>query len=150
MGKPIPLNQAARLKQRTDEINRLSAKSKEKYQRAVFIHLDSRSKKSQLDVFFYYQNTTNNKARSLKTAQTMQKTFRDSYQRAQKGRGFTGTVSTRSLYVLSNTKPVSLFVELANMQNVNDQKRYILENNRQALANWMCDGFIKDYKSNPR
>ena len=150
MGKPIPLSQVARLKQRTDAINNLSSKSKEKYQRAIFVHLDSRSKKTQLDVFFYYQNVKQNKDRSFQLAETMRKTFRDLYKEHQSDRGFSGTVSTRPLYVLRNTKPVSVLVELANMQNAGDQKRYLLENNRQALANWLCAGFIKDYQSNPR
>jgi len=150
MGKPIPLSQVARLKQRTDAINSLSFRAKEKYQRAIFVHLDSRSKKQQLDVFFYYQNVKQNKVQSQQLAETMRKTFRDSYQRVNPNRGFSGTVSTRPLYVLNNTKPVSIFVELANMQNENDQKRYILENNRQALANWLCAGFIKDYQSASR
>ena len=150
MGKAIPVSQVARLKQRTDAISSLSYRSKAKYERSIFIHLDSRSNKKQLDVFFYYQNTKNNKARSKQLAETMRKTFRDSYQKHQPGRGFSGTVSTRPLYVLNNTTPVSLFVELANMQNVKDQERYMQENNRQALANWLCAGFIKDYQSASR
>ena len=150
MGKAIPVSQVARLKQRTDVINGLSYSSKAKYQRAIFVHLDSRSKKKQLDVFFYYQNTQDNKVKSKQLAETMRNTFRDSYQRHQPSRGFSGTVSTRPLYVMSNTTPISIFVELANMQNVEDQKRYILENNRQALANWLCAGFIKDYQSASR
>jgi len=147
MGKPIPSSQAERLKQRSDAINSLNFRTKTKYQRAIFIHLDSRSKKKQLDVFFYYQNKKQNKAPSLKLAETMRKTFRDFYDKNQPGRGFSGTVSTRSLYVLRNTTPVSLFVELANMQNESDQKRYISSDNRQALANWLCEGLIKDYQS---
>jgi N-acetylmuramoyl-L-alanine amidase len=150
MGKTIPLSQVARLKQESDEINRLSYKAKEKYQRAIFIHLDSRSKKKQLDVFFYYQDSKENKHRSLQLANTMQQTFRSLYNKHQPDRGFSGTVSTRPLYVMRNTTPVSIFVELANMQNVNDQRRYVLDNNRQALANWLCTGFIKNYQSSSR
>jgi N-acetylmuramoyl-L-alanine amidase len=146
MGKEIPLNQTKRLKQRCDAINNLSYKAKEKYQRAIFIHLDSRSKKQQLDVFFYHQDNAGNKKKSKRVADTMAKTFDEQYNKHQPGRGFSGTVTTRPLYVLNNTNPVSIFVELANMQNVNDQKRYILDNNRQALANWLSMGFIKDYQ----
>jgi N-acetylmuramoyl-L-alanine amidase len=146
MGKEIPLNQTKRLKQRCDAINNLSYKAKEKYQRAIFIHLDSRSKKQQLDVFFYHQDNAGTRKASKQAADTMLKTFQDLYNKHQPGRGFSGTVSTRPLYVLKNTDPASIFVELANMQNVNDQKRYILENNRQALANWLCAGFIEDYR----
>jgi len=150
LGKPIPLSQVARLRQRTDAINSLSFRAKEKYQRAIFVHLDSRSKSQQLDVFFYYQNVKQNKTQSQQLAETMRRTFRDSYQRVNANRGFSGTVSTRPLYVLNNTKPVSIFVELANMQNVRDQERYMTANNRQALANWLCEGFIRDYQSASR
>jgi N-acetylmuramoyl-L-alanine amidase len=144
MGKEIPLNQKKRLKQRTDKINSLSAQASGQYKRALFVHLDSRSEKEQLDVFFYYQNGN---TASLRLAETVRKTFRSKYEEHQPGRGFSGTVSTRPLAVLKNTNIVSLFVELANMQNVNDQKRYVLADNRQALANWLALGFIRDYKN---
>jgi len=147
MGKEISSVQVARLKQQSNEINRINFKTKNKYQRAIFIHLDSRSKNKRLDVFFYYQNGKQNKAPSLKLAETMQKTFRNLYDKYQPDRGFSGTVSTRPLYVLRNTTPVSLFVELANMQNANDQKRFMSGNSRQVLANWLCAGFINDYQS---
>jgi N-acetylmuramoyl-L-alanine amidase len=145
MGREIPLNQIQRLRQRSDKINQISYQSKEKYQRAIFIHLDSRSVKKQLDVFFYYQGKENNRKRSLRLAENMQQIFHNQYEKHQPGRGFSGTISTRSLAVLTNTNPVSIFVELANMQNTNDQKRYILDYNRQALADWLTLGFIKDY-----
>jgi N-acetylmuramoyl-L-alanine amidase len=146
MGKTIPLSQTKRLKQRCDVINDLNYKAKEDYKRAIFIHLDSRSKKEQLDVFFYYQDDAGNKKRSQSLAKTMAKTFREQYNKHQPSRGFSGTITTRHLYVLENTNPVSIFVELANMQNINDQKRYLLENNRQALAKWLSMGFITDYQ----
>jgi len=149
MGKPISRSQLTRLKQQSDEINRLSYKSKVKYQRAIFIHLDSRSKNKQLDVFFYYQNMKQNRAKSMQLAKTMRDTFRNFYDKYQPKRGFRGTVSTRPLYVLENTMPVSVFVELANMQNQYDQKRYMQAGNRQALAEWLCAGFVKDYQSTP-
>ena len=146
MGKEIPLSQVGRLKQETNEINRINFKTKNKYQRAIFIHLDSRSKNKQLDVFFYYQNGKQNKTQSLKLAETMRKTFKNLYDKYQPDRGFSGTVSTRPLYVLRNTTPVSLLVELANMQNENDRKRFMSGNSRQILANWLCAGFINDYQ----
>jgi N-acetylmuramoyl-L-alanine amidase len=144
MGESIPLNQKKRLQQRVDKINSLNSKSGGQYKRAIFIHLDSRSKKQQLDVFFYYQNGV---SASLRLAETMRKTFRSKYEAHQPGRGFSGTVTTRSLAVLRNTYPVSIFVELANMQNPDDQKRYVYADNRQALANWLTLGFIQDYKN---
>ena len=37
------------------------------------------------------------------------------------------------------------FVEVANIQNPNDQKRILLKSNRQALADWLAEGLVKDY-----
>lgn len=144
MGQAIPLNQVKRLKQRSEKINGLSKQSKDKYQRAVFIHLDSRSKKEQLDVFFYHSK---NSAEGKRLAKTIRDTFDEHYNTHQPTRGFTGTVSTRNLYVLDNTVPIGLFAELGNIQNTFDQRRFLEPDNRQALANWMCRGFIKDYEN---
>jgi len=147
MGKAIPLNQVERLKQRSDKINELDKKAKEKYKRAVFIHLDSRSKKKQLDVFFYYAK---NSKSGRKLANTMKGTFKEQYNKHQPNRGFTGTISERNVYVLANTNPVGLFAELGNIQNTFDQRRFLQYDNRQALANWMCRGFIKDFENSKK
>ncbi len=145
MGSAIPLNQVQRLKQRCSKINTLYSQDKKRYKycRAIFIHLDSRSKKQQTDVFFYHSM---NSASSKKLAYTMRDTFEAKYKRHQPGRGFSGTVSGRNLYVLANAQPTSVFVELGNIQNAFDQKRFVMSSNRQALANWLCDGFIADYR----
>lgn len=143
MGNPIPFNQFRRLEQRSDKINSLFRKDKELYKRAIFMHIDSRSKSHQTDVFFYYQDQ-NSESKHL--AKTMKSTFEHKYNRHQPGRGFTGTVGQRGLFVLRKTTPSSLFVELGNIQNSFDQKRFILSDNRQALANWLCEGFVTDYK----
>lgn len=142
MGKAIPLDQLQRLKQRCNAINSLSKNSAEKYQRAIFIHLDSRSKSHQTDVYFYY---TPGSSQSKKFTTTLRNKFEEQYKKHQPGRGFTGTISSRHLYVLKNTAPVGAFAELGNIQNSFDQKRFILHNNRQALANWLCRGFSQDY-----
>ena len=146
-GKKIPLNQKKRLQQRCDEINALNNRSKDKYKRAVFIHLDSRSTNKQMDVFFYHKSKS---ADGKRLGNTMRQTLRDQYQKFQPGRGFTGTVSPRELHVLNNTTPVSLFAELGNIRNDFDQRRFLLNSNRQALANWMCRGFIADYENSKK
>ena len=143
MGKPIPLNQNARLKQRCDAINGLSGKSGSAYKRCVFIHVDSRSKGQQTDVFFYHAPGSKNGER---LAKQIHKTFSSKYGEHQPGRGFRGTVSPRNLYVLRNTVPVGVFLELGNIQNARDQKRLVIPNNRQALANWIAQGIIADFK----
>lgn len=146
-GKTIPLNQVKRLQQRCDEINALSRKSKNTYQRAIFIHLDSRSLSTQMDVFFHYHKSSQGGKR---LGNTMRQTFKTQYQKHQPNRGFTGTVSPRDLYVLSNARPVSLFVELGNIRNSDDQRRFLMSSNRQALAKWMCQGFITDYEQSKK
>lgn len=144
MGAPIPLNQVKRLQQRSNKINSLYAKNPTGYHRAVFVHLDSRSKSKKMDVFFYYAEGSRMGER---LAIRMRSLFQSKYDRHQPGRGFSGTINSRGLYVLNNTKPVALFVELGNIQNASDQRRFIQSSNRQALANWMCEGFVKDYKA---
>ena len=146
-GKKIPLNQKKRLQQRCDEINTLFNSSKDKYKRAVFIHLDSRSVNQQMDVFFYHHAKS---AAGKNMANTMRKTLREQYHKYQPGRGFTGTVSSRELYVLNNTTPAGLFAELGNIRNSSDQRRFLLSSNRQALANWMCLGLIADYQNSKK
>lgn len=144
MGKAIPLNQLQRLKQRADKINELANQSKEKYKRCLFVHLDSRGHRKQLDVFFYYGPKS---TAGKKLANTMSRTFKEQYAKHQPNRGFSGTVSMRELYMLKNTTPVGLYAELGNIQNASDQKRFLDPNNRQALANWMLRGFIKDFEN---
>lgn len=146
MGDAIPLNQVARLQQRCDKINALYRKDRKRYNycRAIFLHVDSRSKSAQTDVFFYHAPKS---ALGEKLAATMKSTFESKYDRHQPNRGFEGTVSPRRLYVLLQAAPVSVFVELGNIQNAFDQRRFVISSNRQALAKWMMEGFIVDYKS---
>ena len=145
LGKTIPLNQVARLKQRCDAINNLykTEKDEYKYCRAIFLHVDSRSVREQTDVFFYHREGY---SKGEHLANQLRKTFKAKYDRHQPNRGFEGTVSSRGLYVLVHTQPIAVFVELGNIQNSHDQKRFVLSSNRQALANWITEGFIKDFE----
>jgi N-acetylmuramoyl-L-alanine amidase len=144
MGAEIPLNNVARLKQRTDKVNALSQKAQEKYQRAIYIHLDSQGNKRQLDVYFFYQKDN---ANSRKLASALRNTMETQYKMHQPNRGFSGTISPKNLHVLRETKQPAVFAELANMRNTFDQKRYLEVNNRQALANWLLRGLIQDYEN---
>lgn len=147
MGARIPAKQLPRLQQRAAKINELSRKSKATYKRAIFVHLDSRSHQQQLDVYFFYQN---NNQRSKQFASTVRNTFEAQYKKHQPKRGFSGTISTRNLYVLSHTEVPSIFAELANMQNSFDRRRYLEVDNRQAMANWLYRGFLQDYENNKK
>lgn len=144
IGAAIPLKQTARLNQRCDKINELHKKQKPAYSRAIFIHIDSRSKHKRTDVYFFHSDAKASK----QLATTMKNKFAEKYRQSQPGRGFAGYVEERNLFVLKNTTPASLFVELGNIQNSFDQQRFIISNNRQALANWLCEGFVTDFKAN--
>ena len=145
MGDEIPLNQVARLRQRCIKINEFYRKDRKNYTycRAIFLHVDSRSKRQQTDVFFYHAPSS---ANGKRLATTMKNTFEAKYDMHQPNRGFPGTVSPRNLYVLVNSVPPGVLVELGNIQNAFDQRRFVISSNRQALAKWMMEGFIADYK----
>lgn len=143
MGKEIPLDQNARLRQRSQKIDQLSAKDKSNYKRAIFVHVDSRSKGKQTDVYFYHAPGSK---QGKRLANRMKNTLQRKYKQHQPGRGFNGTVSERNLYVLRNTQPAGVYLELGNIRNSRDQQRLVLENNRQALAKWIAEAIVADYK----
>ncbi len=140
----IPLDQVKRLRQRTHEVNKLYKQDNEAYRRCLIIHVDSRSKRKQIDVFFYHHKKSKN---GKKLASELNRIFDEKYAQHQPSRGFSGTVSERNLYLLRNTTPVSVFIELGNIQNYRDQQRFVKADNRQALANWLYEGIKKDFES---
>ena len=144
MGKEIPLDQVARLRQRSQKIDQLYKKDKAAYKRAIFVHVDSRSQGKQTDVYFYHAPGSK---QGKRLAERMRNTLESKYKRHQPGRGFKGTVSERNLYVLRNTQPAGVYLELGNIRNPRDQQRLVLENNRQALANWIAQAIVADYKA---
>jgi N-acetylmuramoyl-L-alanine amidase len=141
---PIPVNQNARLRQRTTAVNSLYARYRGKHQRLIVIHLDSRSTGENIDVFFYHHI---NSASGKKLAENIHNTFRDKYRQYQPNRTYNGSVTSRSgLWVIRNTHPPTVFIELGNIRNSRDQQRFVLYDNRQAMANWIADGIIRDYR----
>jgi N-acetylmuramoyl-L-alanine amidase len=142
-GETLPLNQKERLKQRADEVNKLYHQNVGTFQRLIAIHIDSRSKGQNIDVFFYHHE---NSKRGEHLANEIHKVFTSKYQRHQPGRSYHGTVSSRSgLYMIKNTLPPIVYIELGNIKNYRDQLRFVISDNRQALANWIEMGIIKDY-----
>ncbi len=142
-GEKIPLNQLKRLNQRAININKLYRQYKAKGitdQRAIVIHVDSRGKNKQQDVFFYHLEGSKNGKR---IAKNLHKTFDTKYKQYQKNRGYKGYIETRGLYMLRMTNPPAVYVELANIRNKHNHKRLIYDYNRQALANWLFEGLIK-------
>ena len=139
----IPLSQLARLKQNTDAVNYLHAVNKKKFQRLVVIHVDSRNEKKNIDVFFYYDKRSNTGKR---LANTLMTTFDKKYAIHQPNRGYSGSITERNLYVIKNAIVPAVFIELGNINHTRDQQRLIIPDNRQAIANWLRDGLIEDFK----
>ncbi len=141
----IPLNQLKRLRQRTNAVNNLYKKNRGKFQRMIAIHVDARSHGENIDVFFYHDRRSNTGERACRI---LQDKFQEKYDEHQPGRGYHGTVSSRGLYVVRNTYPVAVYIELGNINHYRDQQRFILTNNREALANWLTEGLITDFETN--
>ncbi|MBK8955489.1 MAG: N-acetylmuramoyl-L-alanine amidase [Saprospiraceae bacterium] len=141
-GLKIPVNQKKRLKQGITKVNKLYKKYKKKgytKQWMLSLHIDAQSEVNRQDVFFYYQSesqTSKNKAIDI------QKVFEDKYQVYRKNREYDGTVSARPLYVVRNSDPEPVFIELANIHNPEDRKRILFPKNRQLLADWITEGFM--------
>ena len=135
----MPLDQKKRLQDRAEAINGLYKRHRKQgvsdsNQKLIIIHIDSRSKKEQTDVFFYFKPGSNagerlaNKCRNL---------FEAKY---SKTREYDGSSTARDLFMLRETRPVSVYVEMGNIQNPNDQQRFVYEANRQIMANWLYEG----------
>ncbi|MGV8137767.1 MAG: N-acetylmuramoyl-L-alanine amidase [Mangrovibacterium sp.] len=141
----IPRSQLGRLRQRKDAVNALYAKNRNKVQRLVEIHVDSRSKGQNIDVFFYHDKGSST---GKKLASSLHQTFKEKYNYHQPSRGYKGTVSDRNLYMLKYSYPPAVFIELGNINHRRDQQRFMITDNRQAIANWLAEGLIRDLKTN--
>ncbi len=140
----IPLSQGKRLRQRVNAVNKLYKKHKGQYQRMVILHIDSRSKGKNIDVFFYHYKKSET---GKKLANRLQETFQQKYEEHQPGRGYKGSVSSRNLYVIKYSYPTAVFMELGNINHQRDQQRFIKPDNRRALAKWLTEGLIKDFEA---
>ncbi len=135
-----PRGHKLRLFQRSDAVNTLYEKYKKKGitdQRLIVIHVDSRSKSQQTDVFLYYQ-AENPESKRIATA--MHATLTQKYNRY---REYSGTLTTRDLHMLREVEATTVYVELGNIRNTFDLQRIMLSKNRQALARWLYEGFIQ-------
>ncbi|KJF42773.1 hypothetical protein LH29_19830 [Draconibacterium sediminis] len=141
----IPLNHTRRLRQRTDAVNQLYKKHKGSFQRMIAVHIDSRGRSENIDIFFYHDKRSETGEKACKI---LRDTIEKKYHEVQPNRGYTGTVSTRPLYVVKNTWPTAIFIELGNMNHERDVKRLVIPDNRQAVANWLALGLIKDFSTN--
>jgi N-acetylmuramoyl-L-alanine amidase len=136
----VARNHKERLTQRSDAVNLLYEANRKKGikdQRLIVIHVDSRGVSQQTDTFLYYQNGNDD---SYKIAKRMQKTLETKY---APYRDYKGTLTTRDLHMLRECKPTTVYVELGNIRNEFDRKRIMIKNNRQAIATWLTEGFMR-------
>ena len=146
--KSISRSQRSRLESRAFIINKLfySYKRKgykSKDQITLMLHIDSRNRKKQIDVFFYHAPKSR---RSKQIAKRLYRTFKSKYRYFQTSRPYTGRVLSRDLFMLMNVKPLAVYFELANIRNPSDQRRLILPKNRESLAKWIADGLIAHHR----
>ncbi len=141
---PISLDQKLRLGERTKAVNSLFLKHRGAYQRLIVTHVDSRSKGQNIDVFFYHHH----KSKSGKQlALNIHNTFKQKYAEHQPNRVYSGTVSSRNLYLIKNTLPAMVYIELGNIKNKKDQRRILNYNNREAMAKWIYEGLLVDFRN---
>jgi N-acetylmuramoyl-L-alanine amidase len=143
----MPLNQVKRLKQRTKEINSIFDRYRGSYQRMIELHVDSRYSGQNIDIFFYHHP---NSKQGRKLCNTLYNSIKVKYDQHQPSRGYFGTVESRNLYMLKNSRPVGAYIELGNINHELDQKRLVIVDNRQAIANWLTLGLIKDFENSKK
>jgi N-acetylmuramoyl-L-alanine amidase len=143
-GAAIPSGQVERLRQRSSIVNRLAKRNrKARYQRLLVLHVDSRAEDDRVDIFFYHHSSS---PASRRTARLLQDTIEEKYRLHQPWRGYKGTVAARDgLFMLKSTRPRTVYIELGNIRNPLDQRRFISVDNRQALANWLSEGLLTDF-----
>jgi N-acetylmuramoyl-L-alanine amidase len=136
----IEKDQVLRLKQRVDIVNDLFLQHKDPTLQhlVIAIHLDSRKEGLQQDIFFFHDPRS---IEGKRMALRLQETFAKKYSIHRPHNEYKGTISPRSLYVLKHTLPPAVFLELGNMQNPQNRKRFLEPDNRQAMANWIAEAF---------
>lgn len=142
-GEKLPLNQLARLRQRVARVNQLyrSYEGKGiKNQTCISVHVDSRSRGARQDVFFCHYGLSKG---SQQLAGDIHSVFAEKYRKHRANGAYNGSIESRNLFILKNTIPKAVLIELANIQNSHDLKRILLPSNRQALANWILAGLQK-------
>lgn len=145
-GEKILRAQKARLFQRSDIINTLYETNKargvpDSKQKSISIHVDSRSRSQQVDLFFYHYPGNEE---GHKLASKLHRTIQAKYKRYRKSGEYHGTVTGRDLHMLRETKPTSVYIELGNIFHDRDQQRIIIESNRQYIADWLFEGLAAD------
>ncbi|OYT15407.1 MAG: N-acetylmuramoyl-L-alanine amidase [Bacteroidetes bacterium 4572_77] len=143
--KTIPRSANKKLRQRARVVNKLYKENKGRYQRMIVVHIDSRYEKQRVDIYGYYSSKSK---KGKDFTWNLINTVEKKYAKVQPGRGFSGVAKSRDkLYMIKYTDPVTAFLELGNIQNKADQVRFTKYENRAAIAQWLTQGCIIDYKN---
>lgn len=142
-GTLIPSNSVKRLRQRTELINTLAKKHAPtaRVQRVLALHVDATGLKNepQIDVHFVHATPA-----GYRVGRTLSNTMKANYDQHQPGRGYRQRIERRNLYILKNTIPPAVLVELGNIRHRGDQYRLMKPANRQALAEWLTQGILTE------
>lgn len=85
--------------------------------------MNSRRVGKNIDIFFYHHK---NSANGKRLANHIHQTFTKKYAEHQPNRIYSGTVtSTSGLYLVRNTYPPMVYIELGNIRNSKDPKRIL-------------------------
>ncbi len=143
-GEKIVRSHTQRLRDRTRIVNRLYDENKSwaKSQQMISLHVDAYGGRvePQIDVHF--------KAASrggYALSRSLRDTMTAKYAEFQPNRVYKGGIDdSANLFVLNNSKPVAVLIELGNIRHSGDQYRLVKPANRQAIADWLRDGLLKD------
>ncbi len=142
-GKKIVLNQAQRLRTRTEVINKLYDQHRKTAlsQQVISLHVDSygHAIEPQVDVHFIVGSRS-----GASLAQTIRSTVEAKYDYYQPDRGYNGAIKMRNLMILRETKPTAILIELGNIRHRGDQHRLLKPTNRQTLAEWIKEGLVRE------
>jgi N-acetylmuramoyl-L-alanine amidase len=142
--REIPLNQLTRLKQRAHVINQLYQKYQQqgiKKQYCLVLHVDSRHQDTRTDLYFYHHR---NSRKSKRLSESIYEIFKNKYAIHRSNGQYNGSISSRNLYMIRETMPPTVYIEMGNLRNQQDQKRFLINSNRQAVADWITEGVIQN------
>jgi len=143
-GGKIVLNHSKRLRDRTRIINNLYDENKgwAKSQQVISLHVDAYGAKVEPQIDVHFKTASKN---GYALSKALRDTMAAKYAKYQPNRKYNGGIDGRAnLFVLNNTKPVAVLVELGNIRHPGDQYRLVKPDNRQAIADWLRDGLIND------
>ncbi len=141
-GKKIPLNQTNRLRQRSHDVNKLYKKYKKKgikNQYCIVLHVDSRKENQRTDLYFYHHEKS---ASSKAMCKSIYDCFSNKYAKYRANGQYDGSISSRNLHMIRETNPPTVYIEMGNLKNSADQKRFLINSNRQAVADWIAEGIL--------